>query len=175
LSGHPAINWSTATGAATYEVLLDATDPKCGSPYQTYKNLTTTAATVATQSGQSYLCVIASNALGSTAASNSGMELQCDAAVPPTPSAPTGVPGAVDINFTWSAVTNAGQALTLYHLHIGTTPGGEDVYNAPVDGLSYDMIGFAGKTYYAAVAADDSLGNESAFSAPSAGLMILDQ
>jgi hypothetical protein len=174
---HPRVTWTTASGVETYALKLDLDDPACGNPYRIYDGLQVTAQLVDAQTGTSFVCVVASNAGGSTLANNAGFKLAADGSPPPTPSRPSGGPAispSIEITYTWSAVTDVGAAgLSHYELEVGTTSGGADVFSGDiVDKTSKAIVGFDGSTYYARVRAVDLLGNASAWSPVSAGVTI---
>jgi len=176
--GQPTILWDFANSADSYELRLDNKDPACGSPYRIYPGLLANGQVAdKVQDGINFVCVAAINSAGRTLATNSGFKFVADASPPPVPSSPVSDSGAttsqIAITFHWSAVTDVGPAgLSGYTLQVGTTPGGEDIFNGTIPSTSKQIVGFDGLTYYARVSAVDAVGNASAWSANSAGVTI---
>jgi hypothetical protein len=88
---------------------------------------------------------------------------------PPAPSAPgigstnTYVFGN-SVTFTWPAVNDAEGGVTGYHVLVGTTPGGSDVFNGIVSGTSLTVTNNFGAHLYATVSAVNNAGIESSTS-----------
>lgn len=99
-----------------------------------------------------------------------------DDVAPLPPAAPTDMGAYVGMNvvaFTWTASTDAGTGVASYVLQVGTTAGGNDVFDGDVgDVLFYEVTGADGETLYARVAAVDDAGNQSTFSSSSDGITI---
>lgn len=92
---------------------------------------------------------------------------------PPTPVASAYVLGT-NATFSWSAVVDPEGGLSGYHVRIGTTPGGADVFNSTVSGTAQNASGNYGQTLYARVSAINNAGSEGAPSGISAGVILLD-
>jgi hypothetical protein len=107
-------------------------------------------------------------------ANSDGIEV--DTTAPAQPAAPTdaGVATANStITFTWAAPNETGSGIASYFLQVGTSAGGNDVYDGNVGNvLTHDISGSEGVTYYARVKAIDLVGNESAYSSNSDGIML---
>lgn len=92
---------------------------------------------------------------------------------PATPSAPTDIGAyttSTTVKFTWTAVANAGAG---YYCQVGTTPGGNDVYDGYLGNVLYkSIVGTDGSTYYCRVQAMNDSGYVSAWSASSDGIAI---
>ena len=92
-----------------------------------------------------------------------------DVTPPPAPSAPgigstnTYVFGN-SVTFTWPAVNDAEGGVTGYHVLVGTTPGGSDVFNGIVSGTSLTVTNNFGAHLYATVSAVNNAGIESSTS-----------
>jgi glycosidase len=100
----------------------------------------------------------------------------CDITPPPVPAAPTAAAYVVDTNvtFTWSAVSDAEGGVRGYHVVIGATPGGSNVFDRTVTATTQTASGGYGQTLYARVAAVNNAGVEGPFSAVSSGAILLD-
>jgi glycosidase len=90
---------------------------------------------------------------------------------PALASAPTNSSGSnyvfgISVTFTWPAVADAEGGISGYHLMVGTTPGGSNVFNGIVSGTSYTVTGAFGTRLFATVTAVNNAGIESA---PSTG------
>ena len=101
-----------------------------------------------------------------------------DITPPPTLAAPQ-APGAYVIGntatFTWSAASDPDGGISAYHVIIGTTPGGADVFNGTVSGTSKTVTGGGfHQTLYATVVAINNAGIEGTASSTSSGTLLLD-
>lgn len=100
-----------------------------------------------------------------------------DVTPPAAPSAPaTPKPYALGASatFSWPALVDLDGGISGYHLLVGTTPGGSNVYNAVVSGTSVTVASVIGATLYARVSAINNAGIEGPFSPVSAGTLLLD-
>ena len=78
-----------------------------------------------------------------------------------------------NVTFTWPSVTDAEGGISGYHLMVGTTPGGSNVFSGTVSGTNYTVSGTYGTHLYATVTAINNAGIESAPSTSSAGIALL--
>jgi hypothetical protein len=99
-----------------------------------------------------------------------------DVTPPPTPATPVAVAYVVGTNvtFSWNAVSDAEGGISGYHLIVGTTPGGSNVFNGTVTTTNQIASGSYGQTLYARVAAINNAGIEGSFSAVTSGTILLD-
>ncbi len=100
-----------------------------------------------------------------------------DVTPPPAPSVP--VIGSANnyvftnvVTFTWSAVSDAEGGVTGYHVLVGTTPGGADVFNSIITGTALTVTNTFGAHLYATVSAVNNASIESATSS-SAGIALV--
>ena len=100
--------------------------------------------------------------------------------VTPPPSA--GVPGigstnnyilGTNVTFSWPAVVDNEGGIFGYHVRIGTTPGGSDVFNGTNSGLSLTVSGSLGAHLYATVTAINNAGIEGQTSASSSSVALV--
>ncbi len=167
-SASDVLSWDPADLADSYSVKLDLTSATCAAPYLTGTVKTLSLSLTNAKDSANFACVVAVNAAGTTAATNTGFKFSVDRSPPPVPAAPIGngpVITTIEPKFTWEAVTDVGPSgVAYYQLEIGTTSAGADVFNGPVTTTTKSIIGFHGKKYYARVSAVDNAGNASAFS-----------
>ena len=100
-----------------------------------------------------------------------------DVTPPPTPATPVALAAYVvgtNVTFTWSAVTDSEGGVSGYHVIIGTTPGGSNVFDGIISATSKIGTGNYGETLYARVSAINNAGIEGGSSAMSAGIILLD-
>ena len=95
---------------------------------------------------------------------------------PPTPATPIAAAYVVGTNvtFSWNSVTDTEGGISGYHVLIGTTPGGSNVFNGTVTTTNQLASGNYGQTLYARVAAINNARIESSFSGISSGTILLD-
>ncbi len=78
------------------------------------------------------------------------------------------------ITFNWGAVTDAYPSIAGYNCKIGTTPGGDDVFNGYLGNVRTRTINAEDSVvYYCSAQAVDSAGNQSAWSVSSDGASII--
>ena len=77
------------------------------------------------------------------------------------------------VTFTWPAVSDADGGVAGYHVLIGTTPGGQNVFNGVVSGTSVTVTNNFGAHLYATVTAVNNAGIESATSAGSPAIALV--
>ncbi len=100
-----------------------------------------------------------------------------DITPPPVPGVPTSAkPYAIGnfTAFTWSTVADLEGGISAYHLIVGTTPGGSNVFNSVVAGPGVMVSNVYGATLYAQVSALNNAAIEGPFSSGSAGTVLLD-
>jgi hypothetical protein len=99
-----------------------------------------------------------------------------DVTPPPTPATPIAVAYVVGTNvtLTWNAVSDSEGGISGYHVIVGTTPGGSNVFNGIVTTTNQTASGSYGQTLYARVAAINYAGIEGALSGISSGTILLD-
>jgi glycosidase len=100
-----------------------------------------------------------------------------DVTAPPAPPAPgTPKPYAIgnSVTFSWPAVSDPEGGISGYHVLIGTTPGGSNVFNATVSGTTKKVTSTFGQTLYARVIAVNNAGIEGPASPTSSGTILLD-
>ena len=119
--------------------------------------------------------------LSPTAWTNAPFEAQYlklyDVTPPPTPAAPATPLAYVigtNVTFSWPALSDSESGIAGYHLVIGTTPGGSNIFNGTLAGTTQDVAGSLGQTLYAQVSAISRAGIAGAFSSVSAGTVLLD-
>ncbi len=128
--------------------------------------------------GESYLArvraVDAGGNLGPWSADSDGVTI--DSIAPTQPAAPTdgGVYSTnTNLSFNWINPGDVGLAgVASYDLEVGTSPGANDVYSGNLVGLTHNIVGTNGSSYYARVRAIDSAGNISNFSTNSNGILV---
>jgi trimeric autotransporter adhesin len=76
------------------------------------------------------------------------------------------------VTFNWSAPTDNLSGVANVVLQVGTTPGGNDLFNAAVSGTSAQVSGTHGQTLYARLIVTDNAGNVTT-TANSNGILIL--
>ncbi|PWU13799.1 MAG: hypothetical protein C5B50_18585 [Verrucomicrobia bacterium] len=100
-----------------------------------------------------------------------------DVTPPPAPVAPsTPKPYALSnsVTFTWPAVSDPDGGVSDYHVLIGTSPGGSNIFDGLVNATSLKVTGVFGQTLYAQVSVINNAGIEGAFSSASPGTLLLD-
>jgi glycosidase len=100
-----------------------------------------------------------------------------DVTPPPTPSAPTTGHSYVIGNsatFNWSALNDPEGGVSGYHLVVGTTPGGSNVFDGVISGTTLTVTNSYGVTLYAMISAINNAGIEGAASPGSAGTILVD-
>ena len=172
------LKWDLSDYARSYEIHISKS-AGCATPYKTIKNVLTTSKNVSlTESGENYICVFAKNSKGQLGATNNGLKISTDVTAPPAPVKPVSLGGndlsTINLTFSWTAVVDAGPAgIRGYVVEIGTTPGGNDIFNSSIGDETKQFISaFNGMTYYARVKAIDNAGNESAWSPVSDAVKI---
>ncbi len=103
-----------------------------------------------------------------------------DVTPPPAPTTP--VPGLAffgtvigdQVTFTWSAASDPEGGVSGFHLQIGTTPGGSDLFNSHVSTTSQSLTVPYGTTLHARVQQINTAGIAGPYSAASASVEALD-
>ncbi|MDB6017179.1 MAG: hypothetical protein JWR19_1668 [Pedosphaera sp.] len=78
------------------------------------------------------------------------------------------------VTFTWPALNDPDGGVASYHVLIGTTPGGANVFNGNSSSNSITVTNAFGQTLYARVSAINNAGVEGGASADSSGTLLLD-
>ena len=98
------------------------------------------------------------------------------------PPAPTNAPGIGSTNnyvvgnsatFNWPAVSDSEGGISGYHVWVGTTPGGSNVFNGTVGGTSLTVSNSYGTRLYVTVSAVNNAGIESPLSGISTGIALV--
>lgn len=99
-----------------------------------------------------------------------------DVTPPPTPATPIASVYVVGTNvtFSWNNVTDAEGGISGYHIIVGTTSGGSNIFNGTVTTTNKLASGVYGQTLYARVAAINNASIEGSFSTVTAGTILLD-
>ncbi len=100
-----------------------------------------------------------------------------DTTPPPTPGVPaTAKPYAIgnSVTFNWPALSDPDGGISGYHVIVGTTPGGSNVFNGTVNIPAVTVTNVFGATLYAQVSALNNASVQGAFSIGSAGTILLD-
>jgi glycosidase len=78
-----------------------------------------------------------------------------------------------NVTFSWPAVVDTEGGVSGYHIRVGTTPGGSDVFNGTNSGLSLTISGSLGAHLYATVTAINNAGIEGATSSSSGAVALV--
>lgn len=99
-----------------------------------------------------------------------------DVTPPPVPGTPVAAAYVVGANvaFSWNSVADSEGGISGYHLIVGTTPGGANVFNGSIVATNQTVTGSYGQTLYARVAAINNAGIVGAFSPVTSGSIVLD-
>jgi hypothetical protein len=100
-----------------------------------------------------------------------------DVTPPPTPATPTTPLAYVvgtNVTFDWPAVSDPEGGISGYHVVIGTTAGGSNVFDGTLTTTNKTASGNYGQTLYARVSTINNAGIEGAFSPVSSGTILLD-
>ena len=99
-----------------------------------------------------------------------------DVTPPPTPAPPVAAAYALGTNvtFSWNAVSDSEGGISGYHIIVGTTPGGSNVFNGSSTITNQAVSGSYGQTLYARVAAINNANVEGPSSVASSGTILLD-
>ena len=107
---------------------------------------------------------------------SSASTLVIDTSLPTTPGIPAtvGTISPANVIFTWAPATDiGGSGVVSYHLQVGTTSGGSEVFDGSVGAvLTAAVSGGDGQTLYGRVRASDAAGNVGPYSAPSIGVTV---
>lgn len=95
-----------------------------------------------------------------------------DITPPPTPSTPSASVVVTNATFSWTAVVDPDGGVAGYHVIIGTTPGGSNIFNGIVPGTSQAASGNLGQTLYARVSAINNAGVEGPPSAVGSAVLL---
>jgi hypothetical protein len=93
---------------------------------------------------------------------------------PAAPSTPKPYVLTTNITFTWPAVFDPDGGVSGYHVLIGTSPGGSNVFNGIIGGTSLAVTNTFGTVLFAQVSAINNAGIEGAFGPASSGTLLLD-
>ena len=100
-----------------------------------------------------------------------------DVTPPPTPAVPA-TPKAyalgTSVTFNWLAVTDSEGGISGYHVVVGTSPGGSNVFDGVVSGSNVTVTNIYGQTLFAQVSAINNAGIAGAASAVSSGTVLID-
>jgi len=112
--------------------------------------------------------------IGNWSASSDGILIDTVAPTPPgTPTDAGAYIGSTSVEFNWTAATDNGSGVASYDLRVGTTPGGNDIFDGNVGNvLTKTVTGSSSQTLYAQVCAHDAVGNIGNWSASSDGILI---
>ena len=135
--------------------------------------------TVTGANGQTYYCqvqVVANDGcVGPWSNASDGIML--DMTAPPAASIPVdaGLYSGTSVTFTWAPVQDAASGTASYFCQIGTTVGGQDVFNGDVGNvLSRTVTVTPRRTCYCRVYAKDVAGNFGSWSGSSDGVAVVD-
>jgi fibronectin type 3 domain-containing protein len=152
-----ALNWSSSSGATSYNIYRSTTSGGEGStPYQTGVTSTSFTDTGLTNGTTYYYEVSAVNAAGQSPVS-SQVSATPQVSVPPTPTGLTATSGNAQVALNWSSSLGA----TSYNIYRSTTSGGEGStpYQTGVTSTSFtDSSLTNGTTYYYEVSAVNAAG-----------------
>ena len=95
-------------------------------------------------------------------------------AAPAAPGTPKPYVIGTTATFTWPALNDPDGGVSAYHLIVGTTPGGSNVFNGTVTATAQIVTNSFGTTNYARVSAINNAGVEGPFSFSSPGTVFLD-
>ncbi len=95
-------------------------------------------------------------------------------ASPAAPATPRSYALSTTVTFTWPAVSDPDGGISGYHVMIGTSLGGSNVFNAIVSGTNITVTASYGATLYARVCAVSNIGIEGSASTSSSGTALLD-
>ena len=87
-----------------------------------------------------------------------------DVTPPAAPATPTSSVAGTNATFSWAALVDPEGGVSGYHLLVGTTPGGSNIFNGTLTGTSQGVSGAYGQTLYAKVSAINNAGVEGTFS-----------
>lgn len=93
---------------------------------------------------------------------------------PGTPASPVAYVVGTNVVFSWNAASDPEGGISGYHVIIGTTPGGSDVFDGTITNTNQAASGGYGQTLYARVAAINNAGIEGGLSGISSGTLLLD-
>src|SRR4029077_1849022 len=93
--------------------------------------------------------------------------------VPGAPSAPKPYVLTTNLTFTWPAVVDPEGGISGYHVLVGNSLGGSNVFNGIVSGVNLTVTSSFGTVLYAAVSALNNAGIEGGLSASSPGILVL--
>ena len=116
---------------------------------------------------------VPTNAAGWTNAPFEAQYLKLYDVTPPTaPATPTASVIGTNATFSWATLVDPDGGVSGYHLLVGTTPGGSNVFNGTLTGTSQGVSGAYGQTLYAKVSALNNAGIEGAFSGNGTALLF---
>ena len=95
-----------------------------------------------------------------------------DVTAPAAPATPTAIVAGTNATFSWAALVDPDGGVSGYHIIIGTTPGGSNVFNGIITTTNQAASGSYGSTLYAKVSAINNAGIEGAFSGNGNALLL---
>src|SRR5262249_44721603 len=95
-------------------------------------------------------------------------------AAPATPSTPKPYVLGTNVTFTWPAVSDPDGGVSGYHVIVGTSPGGSNIFNGIVNVTNLTVNSSFGTVLYAQMSVINKAGIEGPMSAISAGTILLD-
>jgi hypothetical protein len=124
----PTLTWSAASGATSYDVYIGTSSPP---PMVANVSATSYSRTVCGSNTVCYWMIVARNEGGTAASQTWSFTTGNFPAQIASPAPGIALSGSL-ATFAWTAVTGA----TQYQLTVGTTPGGSNVFNGSISGIS---------------------------------------
>ena len=95
-----------------------------------------------------------------------------DVTPPAAPATPTATVSGTNATFSWAALVDPDGGVSGYHVIIGTTPGGSNVFNGTITTTNQSASGAYGSTLYAQVSAINNAGIKGAMSGTGTALLF---
>jgi hypothetical protein len=95
-----------------------------------------------------------------------------DVTPPAAPATPTASVAGTNATFSWAALVDPDGGVSGYHLIVGNTPGGSNVFNGTITGTAQGVSGSYGQTLYAQVSAINNAGIEGPMSGVGSALLL---